>query len=206
MNPVLRRYLPPALVLASALFFAWPPSKPLDLGDDVVKATSVRWRPQDLADPPPVTSTRDPFEDLAVAIEEVNVNDVITEIRPLGPDVETLKSGLQLEGIAKVGGQTWAVLNGRPRLQGDFVHTNDANRHRCKIVSIHSDHIVVRCEETLTELRTRDSQTAAPSASRDVPAATGGFAPQTTRRAAKLPRAASTARDANADPLQRTRP
>jgi hypothetical protein len=206
MNPHVYRYLPPVLVLVAALFFGWPPSKPLDLGDDFVKASSVRWRPNDLADPPRVTSSRDPFEEPVAAVEEVEISDAdIALARPLGPDAETLKAGLQFDGLANVGGRTWAVLNGRPRLAGDFVTTNDANRYKCQIVSVQSDHIVVRCQETVAELRPRDTKTVGRPASRRSPAAPGNRAPRTRPDDNQSRGAAAAARDANTRQSETTR-
>jgi hypothetical protein len=121
----------------------------------------------------------------------------IAPARPLGPDAETLKAGLQLDGIANVGGRTWAVLNGRPRLAGDFVTTNDVNRYKCQIVSIQSDHIVVRCQETIAELRPRDTKTAGTPASRRSLSAPRDRARRTEPDHNQSPSAAATARDAN---------
>lgn len=151
MNPLAQRYLPPAMVFAAALYLGWPPSEPLDLGDDVVSATSVRWRPQDLSSAPRVTADRNPFQEESSAVEEID--STASEAEPAGPTAETLKAGLHLDGIANVGGRTWAILNGRPRLEGDFVHTDDANRHRCQIVSVQPDRVAVRYEEIVMEIR-----------------------------------------------------
>ena len=62
MNPTVQRYLPPALVFGAALYFGWPPSEPFDLGEEVVRANSVRWRPEDVAEPPVIKPAVDPFE------------------------------------------------------------------------------------------------------------------------------------------------
>jgi hypothetical protein len=158
MNPAIQRYLPPLLVFGAAMFFAWPPSAPLDLGDDIVRVTSVGWRPSDLADPPWIKPTSDPFQEVLVASEEMEVEPETGELvaaAPAGPAPEQLKAGLRLDGIANMGGRKWAVLNGRPRLPGDLVRTEDAHRSQCEIVSVHADHIVVRCLETVTEIRPR---------------------------------------------------
>jgi hypothetical protein len=154
MNPWVQRYAPPALVLCAAIYLGWPPPEPLDLGEDVVRATSVRWRPQDLSLGPRIESSRDPFEETPVEVEQVEVAvEVLEPTVPAGPDADTLKAGFHLDGIANMGGRTWAVLNGRPRLEGDFVRTDDTHRHRCQIVSVAPDHITIRYEETIVEIR-----------------------------------------------------
>jgi hypothetical protein len=154
MNPWVQRYAPPALVLGAAIYLGWPPPEPLDLGEDVVRATSVRWRPQDLSLGPRIESSRDPFEETPVEVEQVEVAvEVLEPTVPAGPDADTLKAGFHLDGIANMGGRTWAVLNGRPRLEGDFVRTDDTHRHRCQIVSVAPDHITIRYEETIVEIR-----------------------------------------------------
>jgi len=161
MNSLIHRYMPPALVLGAAVFFGWPPPKPLDLGEDVVRATAVRWKPADLSDPPPLVAARDPFDDPPATVEEIEVAvEDIAPVGPISPDAETLKGGLQFDGIANVGGRSWAILNGRPRLEGDTVHTNDVEQHKCQIVSVQSDRIVIRCQETTVELLAHEARAA----------------------------------------------
>jgi hypothetical protein len=151
---MLQRYLPPAIVLAAAICFGWPPAQPLDLGEDIVRASSVRWRASDLDAPPLIEPATDPFKQVLVASEQqAEAEMAAVELPPAGPDPAELAAGLQLDGFADMGGRTWAVLNGRPRLPGDEVITNDANRYRCRLVAIESDHIIVRCEQTETKLR-----------------------------------------------------
>lgn len=154
MNHWVQRYAPPAIVIVAAVYCGWPPRRPLDLGDDIVRATSVRWRPQDLSPPPPVESSRDPFAETAVEAEqsEVAVEDV-EPAAPAGPDAETLRAGLHLEGIASLGGHTWAVVNGRPHLEGDFVRTNDANQYECQIIAVAAEYITVRYEDLTVDVR-----------------------------------------------------
>jgi len=172
MNPLLQRYLPPLLVFGAALFFGWPPSAPLDLGDDVVRATSVRWRPDDLVDPPVIEPASNPFQAVLVADEASIVEPELAQpTRPAGPTAEVLTSGLRLDGIASMGGRRWAVLNSRPRLVGDLVRTSDTERHQCEIVSIETDHVVVRCQETVAKLQPRPAGSQRPAAASQVPAA-----------------------------------
>lgn len=181
MNPTVQRYLPPILVFGAALYFGWPPAEPLDLGEDVVRANSVRWRPEDLAEPVVIKPAADPFEAVLVASDEMEVEPetgkLVAATTPPGPAPEVIQAGLQLDGIAMMGNRLWAVLNGRPRLPGDLILTNDANRHTCEIVSVHSDRIVVRCEETLAEIRPRPAGTARPVAAKHAPTATEGNTP-----------------------------
>ena len=120
MNPTIQRYLPPALVFGVALYFGWPPAEPLDLGEDLVRASSVRWRPQDLAETPFIEPAADPFAEVLVAGDAADVESETVEVAaiPAGPDAETIQAGLRVDGIAKMGNQLWAVLNGRPRLAG----------------------------------------------------------------------------------------
>lgn len=156
MNSMIQRYLPPAIVLGAAVFFAWPPPAPLDLGDDVVRASSVRWRSDDLTDPPVIEPASDPFQEVLVLSEEVvEAANAVAEVAATGPAPEELQAGLRLDGFANMGGRTWAVVNGRPRLPGDAIRIGDVNRHPCEIVSIETDHIVVRCEKTVTKIRPR---------------------------------------------------
>lgn len=159
MNPTVQRYLPPLLVFGTAIYFGWPPAKPLDLGDDIVRANSVRWRSEDLAKPELITPAADPFRAVLVASEEMEVEPetgkLVAATTPSGPPADAIRAGMQLDGIAQMGNRFWAVLNGRPRLPGDAIVTNDANRFACEIVSVFPDRIVVRCEDTVVEIRPR---------------------------------------------------
>lgn len=153
MNPIVQRYLPPLIVIGSAAYFGWPPSKPLDLGDDIVRATSVRWDNDDLREPtlPPITA--DPFREVIVA-EEDPAEMVAEELAiPTGPDPAVIQSGLSLDGFADTAGRRWAIINGRPRLAGDIVTTTGIEAYRCEIVAVEAGHVVVRCQQTVTEIR-----------------------------------------------------
>jgi hypothetical protein len=77
------------------------------------------------------------------------------------------------------------------------VTTDDVKRYKCQIVSIQSNHIVVRCQETIVELRPRDTKTAGTPASRRSPAAPGDRARRTKPDHNQSPSAAATARDAD---------
>jgi hypothetical protein len=151
----------------------------LDLGEDVVRANSVRWRPEDVAEPSVIKPAANPFAAVLFASDEMEVETgkLVDATTPAGPAPETIQAGLQLDGIAKMGNQFWAVLNGRPRLSGDTVFTNDANRLKCEIVSVYPERIVVRCEETVTEVRPRPAGTARPAAASHMPAASENNAP-----------------------------
>lgn len=180
MNPTIQRYLPPTLVLGAALYFGWPPAEPLDLGEDIVRASSVRWRSQDLAEPTVIKPVGDPFAAVLFASEEEvesETEKLAAVTTPTGPDPETIQAGLQLDGIAKMGNRFWAVLNGRPRLPGDTILTNDTDQHQCEIVSVYADHIVVRCQETVTEIRPRPAGFGRSDAASRSPAATENSTP-----------------------------
>ena len=73
MNPTVQRYLPPTLVFGAALYFGWPPAEPLDLGEDVVRANSVRWRPEDVAEPSVIKPAANPFAAVLLASDEMEV-------------------------------------------------------------------------------------------------------------------------------------
>ena len=126
------------------------------MGEDVVRASSVRWRPNELAAPPRIELTSNPFEEVLVADDEaIAAEEAVIEVVPLGPPAQELKAGLRLDGFANTAGRIWAVVNGRPRLPGDAVRTSDTNQYLCRLESIESNHIIVRCEDTVTEIHLR---------------------------------------------------
>ena len=156
MSPNVNKVMPPGLVIAATLYFGWPPSAPLFQSDDTVRATAVRWKREDLQDPPPISVKVDPFASVLVASGQQEVEEetgkLIPATKPAGPDPAVLQQGLVLSGIAEMSGQKWAILNGRPRLPGDTLVTNDVNRHSCEVVSVGQDHAVVRCEGTVAQI------------------------------------------------------
>ncbi len=156
MNSLIQRYLPPVIVLCAAAYFGWPPAPPLDLGDDVVRISSVQWRPDEIADPPLIRPNPDPFGEVLVAEPKMEIEPdtgkLVEVTRPPGPPAERLRAGLLLSGIADTAGKRWAVVNGRPRLSGDTVITADGE-YVCQIVAIKTEHIVVQCQETVAEIR-----------------------------------------------------
>lgn len=123
----------------------------------MVRAKAVRWRPKDLTDPPQIASSLDPFREVLVTTEatvvEPETGKLVAQTKPSGPPASELESGLRIDGIAHMGGRHWAVINGRARLPGDEIQTNDANRYRCEIVAVESDRVVIRCQETIATLR-----------------------------------------------------
>ena len=159
MNPLMQRYATPAVVLGIATYLGWPGSTPTDYGSDVVRAKAVRWRANDLDHPPTVRATIDPFREVLVATEETVVEPetgkLVAPTKPTGPSASEIESGLRVDGIALMGGRKWAVINGRPRLPGDQVKTDDANRYRCEILSVGTNQVVVVCLETTVTLRPR---------------------------------------------------
>lgn len=153
MNPIVQRYLPPLIVIGAAFYFGWPPSKPLDLGEDIVRATSVRWKPDALSDPAVPQITADPFREVMVDEPDPAAAQSDQPETPAGPDPGTIRAGLTLDGFADTSGRRWAIINGRPRLLGDMVSTTGAEVLVCEIISVQEDRVVVRCQETVTEIR-----------------------------------------------------
>ena len=86
---------------------------------------------------------------------EEETGKLVPATRPAGPDPSELQSGLVMTGVADMAGRKWAIVNGRPRLPGDTVRTADNNRHACEVVSVASDYVVVRCEETIAKIHIR---------------------------------------------------
>ncbi|KAA1262185.1 hypothetical protein LF1_47470 [Rubripirellula obstinata] len=162
MSPSVNKFLPPGMVVAATLYFGWPPAKPLIQSDSIVRATAVRWKRDDLKKPATVSIDVDPFASVLVVSDELEVEEetgkLVPATRPAGPDPTVLQQGLVLSGIADMGGRKWAILNGRPRLPGDTLVTDDLNRHPCEVVSVGHDHVVVRCEETIAQVEIRNSK------------------------------------------------
>ncbi len=159
MNSILQRYGLPVVVLGCALYLGWPPAKPLDLGDDVIRARAVKWNPADLqfsnADPDVV----DPFRQVLVVKEPVQPAAELHELEPTsGPSEQEIRDVVHLTGLAKIGGRTWAIVNGRARLAGDTFRTGDQVVKTCKVVSVHTDHIVVECQQTFAVVRPQVSR------------------------------------------------
>lgn len=179
MNPVVQRYLPPAIVLGSAIYFGMPPAEPLDLGEDIVRATSVRWDKDDLENPQLPTIVTDPFREVIVA--NAQTEDVVDEPEvPSGPQPADLQAGLTLDGFADTAGRRWAILNGRPRLVGDTVLTTGMAPYTCEIVAVEADRVLVRCQGTLAEIRPQPfgtKKTAASKATSQPPVTQTDFTP-----------------------------
>ncbi|MDA8744059.1 hypothetical protein N9N28_05450 [Rubripirellula amarantea] len=162
MSPNVQKLLPPSLVIGAAIYFGWPPSGSTVVNEGIARATSVRWRADDLEPPAIPSITVDPFASVLVVTAEKEVEEetgkLIPATRPAGPPERELRAGLSLTGIANIAGQQWAILNNRPRLPGDVLKTNDNNRHECEIVSVERDHVLVRCEETIAKIHVGNQQ------------------------------------------------
>ncbi|PAY15414.1 hypothetical protein CKO51_32035 [Rhodopirellula sp. SM50] len=147
MNVNLQKYAPPCAVLAIALYLGWPPEAPLDLGEDVVRAKSVRWKIADLQTPPlPAVISKDPFAAVLVQrptddASEAETSDATPE--DLGPTDEDLRSGLRLGGIAQTDHHRWAILNGSVCKLGDQVPVLGLDDVSATIREIASDHVTV---------------------------------------------------------------
>lgn len=147
MNVNLQRYAPPCAVLTIALYLGWPPEAPMDLGEDVVRAKSVRWKVADLETPPlPAVISNDPFAAVLVQrptddASEGETSDATPE--DLGPTEEDLRSGLRLGGIAQTDHHRWAILNGSVCKLGDQVPVLGLDDVSATIREIASDHVTV---------------------------------------------------------------
>ena len=158
MNVLAQKYGPPVLVLGAALYLGWPPSSPLDLGDDLVKAKSVRWNSSELDSPQSLADVSDPFTPVLVLKEEPKaaVENVVVE--PTGPSEAAIRAVVLLTGIANSGGRSWAILNGKASLVGDVVKTNEVTVPDCTLVAINADHVVVRCQKMIAVIRPQVSR------------------------------------------------
>ena len=172
MNALVQKFAPPAIVFSTAIYLGLPPAAPLDLGESVVKAATVRWKKDDLKAPVINRLPVDPFAEVLVASEEMEVEPdtgkLVVATKPAGPEPDAIQSALTLSGIASMGGRSWAVMNGKPRLEGDVVVTNDSDRYRCTIVSVERDHVVVSCEETTVKIRPAKFGSSKPAAATQV--------------------------------------
>ncbi len=160
MNSLMHRFGPPALVFGAALYLGWPPAAPLDLGESVAKAKAVRWKKDDLLAPPTLDVVVDPFRQVLiakVAKDEMkpkqDMKEAVVESMVPERSSETIKSELELTGIANMGGRYWAIVNGKPHLKGDTITTGDSQEFSYEIIAIQSDHVVVRNQKTSVTLR-----------------------------------------------------
>ena len=186
MSPNVQKLLPSALVIAAAAYFGWESAGPSYVNEDVTRATSVRWKADDLVPPAMPSVTVDPFASVLVVSAEQEIEEetgkLVPASRPAGPPARELHAGLSLTGIARMGSRNWAILNGRPRLSGDSVKTDDNNQHECVIVSVEADHVIVRCQETVTQIRLRKQQ-----ARTTLPGAPGSRAAESSAAPANQP-------------------
>ncbi len=149
MNVNLQKYAPPCAVLAVALYLGWPPEAPMDLGEDVVRAKSVRWKVGDLETPPlPAMISKDPFAAVLVQQSSGDPSNPdktsdSTPAEPLGPTDEDLRNGLRLGGIAQTDHHRWAILNGSVCKPGDQVPVLGLVDVSATIRDIASDHVTV---------------------------------------------------------------
>lgn len=175
MKPALEKYGPPVLVLGAALYLGWPPAEPMDLGENLVTAKSVRWKSSDLEPPRAPEVVVDPFRAVLLVTEKPETAAAVdTVVEPLGPSDEEIRSVMVLNGVAKSGGRSWAIVNGRVRLAGDLIPSNSKIVPDCSLVSIHEDHVVVSCGKKLTVIRPQVSR---PANKRNLPATTAEVPP-----------------------------
>ena len=159
MSTLAHRFGPPALVLGAALYLGWPPASPLDLGEPVVKARAVRWKAADLDPPPASGQIKDPFLQVLVAKNEMEADMEAAKLavptKPVGPTAEEIAAGMTLTGIARVGTRRWVIINGKPRMEGDVIKIDNSLRTECKVISIATDHAIVRCGEIDVKIQSR---------------------------------------------------
>ena len=157
MKSLMHRFGPPALVFGAALYLGWPPAAPLDLGESVVKAKAIRWKKDDLLAPPTLDVVVDPFRQVLVAKAEMkpekDMEEMVAESKAPELTSEAIMSELELTGIANMGGRYWAILNGKPHLQGDTITTGDSQEISYEVIAIQSDHVIIRNRKTTVTLR-----------------------------------------------------
>ncbi|MGB7344009.1 MAG: hypothetical protein WBD20_07335 [Pirellulaceae bacterium] len=162
MRAIVEKFGPPTVVLGTALYLGMPPAAPLDLGESPVRAAAVRWKADELEPPVIARAAVNPFGQVLVATAEMEVEPdtgkLVVATKPTGPSPDAMKSGLTLTGIAGMGGRKWAIINGKPQLSGDSIKAIGPDRLICEVVSIHADHVVVACEETIVQLRPNNFQ------------------------------------------------
>ncbi len=151
MNPNAKKYAPPLMVLASALYMGWPPAKPLDLGDDTIKCKVVGWKVSDLKSPPTPDTQRDPFDfkPVQVAVEtkaELPQAD-------LGPSDEKIRSLINYTGSASLGKFVVATVNQQTVQVGDQIPTHEREVKECEVVAIYHTHIVVRFNDKTIDVQ-----------------------------------------------------
>lgn len=159
MNVNLESYGPPIAVLGIALYLGWPPAAPLDLGEDVVRAKSVRWKSSDLNAPDlPPTINHDPFAAVLVIGQQEPTNDSVASEpdTPIGPTADDLKAGLSLSGIAQTDTHRWAIVNRHVCRPGDRVLVAGLTDIYAEIQQIRSNHITVAVGDLTTEIRRKE--------------------------------------------------
>ena len=159
MKTRLRKFGPPVAVIGAALYLGWPPSAPMDLGDDIVRAKSVRWKVTEL-DPPNLTihTAPDPFA--AVLVDATSNQPVMPQGKPQqvrneswGPTENDLRKGLSLSGIARTDSYRWAVVNRRVCRPGDTVPVIGLVDVEATIEQIHHDKITVAVDALIVDIR-----------------------------------------------------
>lgn len=170
MNPAVERFGPPAFVLGIALYLGWAPAAPLDLGEDIVRAKSVRWKGTDLVSPTTVAgSQRDPFE--PVLVKAVKQTDELpttvdgadaseTVMLPVtGLTENDLLIGLKVSGIAAANQYRWAIVNGRAVSAGDTVPITGQREKTALITEVLSDVVIATADDVTVRLvKTRRSE------------------------------------------------
>ena len=160
MNTTIQRCAPPLAVIGIALYLGWPPTQPLDLGEDLVRAKAVRWKASDL-DPPQISQVTlsDPFAASNSSALSAAPNDQVkglvepSQEAPRGPTEDDLMIGLKLGGIAHTGDRPWAIINGRVCRSGDSVDIVGLVDAKALIRQINADSVVVQFQDLKTTIR-----------------------------------------------------
>ncbi|QEG01800.1 hypothetical protein Mal15_58810 [Stieleria maiorica] len=185
MNVALQKYGPPTVVIAIALYLGWPPPAPLDLGEDVVRAKSVRWKISDLQSPSlPTVIGKDPF---AAVLVEPTSGDPATTAKtpesvpdePTGPTPADLHVGLRLGGIAQTDHHRWAIINGRVCKIGDQLPVIGFTDLSATVRDIAADHVTVVAGPLTVELKQQERKPRSGKTTNASPPAVTPSSPQT---------------------------
>lgn len=164
MNSLIKRLLPPGIVVATATYVGWPPPEPLDLGEDFVTAKSVGWRPADLDSVPLQKLERDPLSPVLVSLPEAADAALSIDFESIGeantagqPTEEEVRLAHRLSGVVSTSGKSWAILNVGLKCVGDHWPMPGSDEVDCEIVSITGDQVEVRSGSVTVKLKSVES-------------------------------------------------
>ena len=155
MNPLVAKYGPPLAVLGAAAYLGWPQSKPLDLGEEAVRAKAVRWSSSEL-DPPETPSLDvNPFRPVLVVEEAEQQTEELVQALPTPALIQKL---VTLSGIASMNGKKIAFIGAKGHREGATFQIDHKQFQQCELVSIRSSHIVVQCRGVQVQVRPQVSR------------------------------------------------